>query len=112
MSGSADSTLGFFREDAAAGRLEFLGSQTLPSAGISDIAIRRDARVAATAHWDGRVRLWHARKRAPLGVLRYHSKAAAAVALGGARGGLLATGGRDGAVAVWSVYATPQARDG
>jgi hypothetical protein len=39
-----------------------------------------------------------------LAVLRYHSKTAAAVALGGVSGRLLATGGRHGGVAVWSVY--------
>ncbi|KAI8471324.1 MAG: WD40-repeat-containing domain protein [Monoraphidium minutum] len=106
ISGSADSALSFFSIDSAAGQLAQAGSQPLLSAGVGDAAVRTDGRVAATAHWDGRVRLWHARKRAPLGVLRYHSKAVAALALGSAASGRLASGARDGAVAVWSVFAT------
>ena len=120
ISGSADEALAFFSADAAAGTLTVTASRSLPKGGVSEVAVRPDGRVAATAHWDGRVRLWHARRRTPLGVLRYHSKAAAAVAFGwsppscdgasGSRdsalcgGAPLASGGRDGAVAVWCVY--------
>lgn len=110
VSGSADSTLAFLTVDAAAGRVAAAGTQALPTAGVGDAAVRADCRVAATGHWDGRVRLWHARKRAPLGVLRYHSKAVAALAFGGDAGaGRLASGGRDGAVAVWSVFGSDPA---
>jgi WD40 repeat protein len=74
--------------------------------------VRGDARVAASAHWDGRVRLWHARRAAPLGVLRYHSKSAAAVAFSGAGNMPLASGGRDGTVAVWRVFPAGDAQGG
>jgi hypothetical protein len=123
LSGSADSCLSFFTlQPGSDSPLASTGAAALPSAGVGDATVRADGRVAATAHWDGRVRLWHPRRRAPLGVLRYHSKAAAAVAFssggGGACGGgggggggegggapqLLASGGRDGAVALWSVF--------
>lgn len=106
ISGSADSHLCFFTVDVSAGRLDLTHSLPLPSAGVGDVAIRADGRLAATGHWDGRVRLWHARRGAPLGVLRYHAKAVASVAFGGggAKGPeALASGGRDGAVAVWEV---------
>jgi WD40 repeat protein len=104
ISGSADASLVFFSATAATGSLAVTSTQQLPSAGVGDVAVRADGRVAATAHWDGRVRLWHARRRAPLGVLRYHSKAAAAVAFAGRGAMRLASGGRDGAVAVWDVF--------
>lgn len=94
----------FFAVDAAAGAVIETARHAAPSAGVGDVAIRADGRAAASAHWDGRVRLWHARKGARLGVLRYHSKAAAALAFGRAAGGLLASGGRDGAAAVWRVF--------
>ena len=105
VSASADAPLFFLRVDPAAGTLAVAATAAAPSAGVGDAALRADGRVAATAHWDGRVRLWHARRGAALGVLRYHSKAAAAAAFAGAHSGLLASGGRDGAVAVWSVFA-------
>ncbi|GBF95997.1 guanine nucleotide-binding subunit beta [Raphidocelis subcapitata] len=104
VSGSADSALAFFSVDAAAGALRVTASRQLPSPGVGDVAVRGDGRVVASAHWDGRVRLWHARRAAPLGVLRYHSKSAAAVAFCGAGDMALASGGRDGAVALWRVF--------
>jgi len=104
ISGSADSTLAFFTVDLSAATLTCTAEQKLPTAGVAEVAVRSDGRVAASAHWDGRVRLWHARKRVPLGVLRYHSKAAAAVAFAPAGQMQLASGGRDGAVAIWDVF--------
>ena len=38
--------------------------------GISDVALRGDDRLLATAGWDGRMRLYNYRKAAPLAILK------------------------------------------
>lgn len=47
--------------------------------------------------------MFHGRKLQPLAVLAYH-RAAVAAAVFSADSALLASGARDGTVAVWSVY--------
>ena len=102
-SGGADGTVHIFGVDVAAGKLGAAAAQQLPQAGVADIGFRGDGRLVATAGWDGKVRLYHGRKRTPLAVLRYHAKQVACVGFGG-EGGWLASGGRDGMVALWQPY--------
>lgn len=80
----------------------------LPAGGIADVAVRGDGRIAATAGWDGKVRLFSCRRRVPLGILRYHTRQVSAVAFS-PDCCLLASGGRDAMVALWSVYPPQQA---
>ena len=78
------------------------------SRGTSQLAMRQEGRLLAGATWDGRVRLWDARARVPLASLRFHSAAAACVAWAHDTHGTLASGGRDGLVALWrGLYPPP-----
>jgi WD40 repeat protein len=43
---------------------------TLKAKGVSDIAVRRDARLFATAGWDNKIRLFSCKTCAPLAVLQ------------------------------------------
>lgn len=75
---------------------------TMPHPGIDDITIRCDGRIWATAGWDGRVRLFDAKKGNALAILKHHRGGIHTVAF--ATDGLLASGGDDRGIALWSLY--------
>jgi WD40 repeat protein len=70
--------------------------------GIDDIAVRCDQKIWATGGWDGRVRLFDAKKKKPLAVLKHHTGGVHTVAF--ASDGLLASAGNDRGIAIWSLY--------
>ena len=72
--------------------------------GVSELTFRREGRLLAAAGWDGRVRLYDAKRAAPLASLRYHAAAATALAWAHDARGTLASGARDGTIALWQVY--------
>ncbi len=104
------------------------GLRTADKAGMNQVAVRQDGRLAATAGWDGTVRIFDLRKQLRLlAALTYHRDgvhsvafatappASAAQALTASRakpfGGttaadpwLLASGGADGRIALWRLY--------
>ncbi len=104
VSGAADDQVVMFDFDPATATLAASKRLPIPKGGIADAAMRPDGRVAATAGWDGRVRVFHCRRREPLAILRYHQRQAACVGFS-SDGVLLASGGRDAMVAVWSLWA-------
>lgn len=76
----------------------------LAGRGVADLTFRAEGRLLAAAGWDGRVRLYDAVASAPLASLRYHAASVAAVAFSNDARGTLASGARDGTVALWEVY--------
>ena len=72
--------------------------------GVSELSFRREGRLLAAAGWDGRVRLFDTKRSMPLASLRYHSAAATALAWAHDSRGTLASGARDGTIALWQVY--------
>jgi WD40 repeat protein len=105
FSGSADKHLSAFKLNITKGQLVLTQQLSLSNSnpGIADVAIRPDGRIAASAGWDGKVRVWHARKRLPLALLRWHSQQVACVQFS-ADCRLLAAGGRDNHISMWSIY--------
>jgi WD40 repeat protein len=81
--------------------------------GFADVAARRDGAVLASGGWDHRVRVFSLRSLKPLALLRFHTQTVGAVAWAPdeARMGLLASGGKEGLVALWKLYppAAPRA---
>ena len=77
-----------------------------PVRGLSDVRIRSDHKLFATAGWDHRVRLFtlHTAKPTPLAVLDFHTAAVHALAFSPHRLDLLATASADCRVAIWSLY--------
>ena len=72
--------------------------------GVSELSFRREGRLLAAAGWDGRVRLFDAKRSVPLASLRYHTAAATALAWAHDARGTLASGARDGTIARWQFY--------
>lgn len=103
LSGSADDTLATFTINISRGHLEAGPKQTLPQQGLADVCIRPDGRIAATAGWDCKVRVWHCRRKQPLALLRWHSQQVACVGFS-SNSTLLAAGGRDNCISMWSLY--------
>ncbi|XP_064209825.1 guanine nucleotide-binding protein subunit beta-like protein 1 isoform X3 [Anguilla rostrata] len=75
--------------------------------GFSQLRVRQDRRILATAGWDHHVRLFGWKRLRPLAVLRHHGDAALCVAFsdhGDPRRRVLAAGSKDQRISVWSVY--------
>jgi WD40 repeat protein len=101
MSGAADSHLALFEFDSAAGALTFALQLPLPAAGVAEACMRWDGKAAATAGWDGKVRLWSLGKRPCLAAVgRHHSKQGTCLLYDSAQQ-VLISGGQDCHVAVW-----------
>jgi WD40 repeat protein len=85
------------------------GLRSADKAGMNQVAVRQDARLAATAGWDGTVRIFDLRKqRRLLAALTYHRYGVhRAKPFGGTTAAdpwLLASGGADGRIALWRLY--------
>eukprot|EP00761_Pharyngomonas_kirbyi_P001643 gb/GECH01001647.1/.p1 GENE.gb/GECH01001647.1/~~gb/GECH01001647.1/.p1 ORF type:complete len:223 (+),score=43.84 gb/GECH01001647.1/:1-669(+) len=82
--------------------------------GISDLSPRVDERILIAGGWDRRVHVFDLRKQRPLAILKYHSDSVMCVAYSPLDlwephvnthwGYLIASGGKDKRIAVWSIY--------
>lgn len=80
---------------------------TLVNPGVSQLCIRGDGKLLASAGWDHRVRVFGWRKLRPLAVLHYHSDTVQSVAFSDhqdPRHRLLAAGSKDQRISLWSIY--------
>lgn len=79
----------------------------LVNAGISDITIRPDKKILATAGWDHRIRIFGWKKLKPLAVLDYHTATVHCVSFSDHKNPserLLAAGSKDQRISIWSIY--------
>lgn len=103
IAGGAANELFWLDGDISAGTLARRRTCKLPEPGIADVCVRGDGRIVAAGAWDGSVRVYHAARCKPLAVLKRHSAAVAAVAFDNTTQ-QLASGGRDGLIALWDVF--------
>ncbi|XP_019740899.1 guanine nucleotide-binding protein subunit beta-like protein 1 isoform X1 [Hippocampus comes] len=80
---------------------------TLTNPGVSQLSIRGDGKLLASAGWDHRVRVFGWKKLRPLAVLQYHRDMVLSVAFSDhkdPRQRLLAAGSKDQRISLWSIY--------
>ncbi|XP_064209821.1 guanine nucleotide-binding protein subunit beta-like protein 1 isoform X1 [Anguilla rostrata] len=106
ISGSSERALASWTLDGQQS-LQLQDSVEVVNPGFSQLRVRQDRRILATAGWDHHVRLFGWKRLRPLAVLRHHGDAALCVAFsdhGDPRRRVLAAGSKDQRISVWSVY--------
>jgi WD40 repeat protein len=108
--------------DPVSSSIRVLGSITVPHEGQAEVVLREDGRLFATAGWDHRVRLFDSTTLAPLAILKEHTETVQCVAMpprspaiegassnekqAHASSGYIASGAKDGKIAVYQLYAS------
>ncbi|CAG5920083.1 unnamed protein product [Menidia menidia] len=106
ISGSSEKKLSSWMLDDQ-NNLQLQECVMLTNPGVSQLCIREDGKLLASAGWDHRVRIFGWKKLRPLAVLQYHTDMVQSVAFSDhqdARQRLLAAGSKDQRISLWSIY--------
>lgn len=103
LSGAADSPMKTWRVENVDGKEE--SNVVLSKGGVGAVTLRGDGKIFGSGGWDGKVRLWSASSGAQLAELDGHRGSGVyALTFHPKNPSLFATGGKDGAIAVWEQY--------
>ncbi|XP_070571605.1 guanine nucleotide-binding protein subunit beta-like protein 1 isoform X2 [Ptychodera flava] len=106
VSGSADETIVTWKLNEA--ELQIQHQTDITNPGISDIKIRKDDKILATAGWDSRIRVFGLKKLKALAILTYHRENVQCLSFSvqgvDGQGSLLAAGSKDRHISLWSLY--------
>ena len=109
--GSAGTSVAFFSVDTSTKEcVNVVHTHTLERGGLNDVAIRKDGKIAITAGWDHRIRIFslvakpHPR---PLAVLKYHTQSVSCVdcfKFDDSNQSMFVTSAYDGHLALWNIF--------
>ncbi|MBN3311652.1 GNB1L protein, partial [Atractosteus spatula] len=106
VSGSSETVIKSWSLDGQQ-RLQLQDSVEVVNPGISQLSIREDRKILASAGWDHRIRVFGWKKLKPLAVLQYHMDSVHCVSFSDHREPsqrLMAAGSKDRRISVWSIY--------
>ncbi|XP_071381773.1 guanine nucleotide-binding protein subunit beta-like protein 1 [Centroberyx affinis] len=106
ISGSSEKNLFPWMLDGQ-NNLQLQDPVSLVNPGVSQLSIRGDGKLVASAGWDHRVRVFGWKKLRPLAVLQHHTDMVLSVAFSDhqdPRRRLLAAGSKDQRISLWSIY--------
>ncbi|KAM9995640.1 hypothetical protein ACTFIY_001811 [Dictyostelium cf. discoideum] len=104
ISGSADTNIIEFNINYESKQFNITKTHKLNNGGISEIKIRNDEKIYATAGWDKRIRIFNFKKQTPLAILKYHTESVYSIDFNS--NNILASGSKDCKIALWDIYTT------
>lgn len=84
-------------------KFKICGKEELNNGGVSECSIRNDKKIAATAGWDHRVRIFDFQHSKQLAILKGHSETVSSVKFAPS-GNLIASGSKDNRIGLWKIY--------
>ncbi|KAK5578999.1 hypothetical protein RB653_008675 [Dictyostelium firmibasis] len=102
ISGSGDTNIIEFNINYETKQFNITKTHKLNNGGISEIKIRNDEKIYATAGWDKRIRIFNFKKQIPLAILKYHTESVYSIDFNS--NNILASGSKDCRIALWDIY--------